>query len=102
MPFKGSSFFVWEEKIRRVKAVLKSWAKTLPNPTSERKQVQVSLELHQLQTESAEITKEILDREADLQQKHHKACLSEEEYLRQKSHSIWLKEEDRNTSFFHK
>jgi exonuclease III len=29
---KGSPFFVWEEKLRRLKRVLKSWAKTLPNP----------------------------------------------------------------------
>jgi ribonuclease HI/exonuclease III len=101
-PVKGSPFFIWEEKLRRVKVVLKSWAKTLPNPASERKQAQASLELHQLQTESAEITKEILDREAELQQKYHKACLSEEEYWRQKSRSIWLKAGDRNTSFFHK
>ena len=43
-----------------------------------------------------------MDREAELQQKYHKACLSEEEYWRQKSRSIWLKVGDRNTSFFHK
>ena len=32
IPVKGSPFFVWEEKLRRVKAALKIWAKTLPNP----------------------------------------------------------------------
>jgi hypothetical protein len=66
MPVKGSSFFIWEEKLRRVKGVLKSWAKYLPNPASERKHVQDSLELHHLQIESTEITKEVLDREVHL------------------------------------
>lgn len=34
---KGSPFFVWEEKLRRVKRALKSWAKSLPNLANERK-----------------------------------------------------------------
>jgi len=29
---KGSPFFAWEEKLRRVKLMLKGWVKTLPNP----------------------------------------------------------------------
>lgn len=60
------------------------------------------METHQLQAEKADITKEILDKEAQLQQNYHKACLAEEEYLRLKSHSLWLKAGERNTSFFHK
>lgn len=79
-PVKGSPFFVWEEKLRRVKRALKSWAKTLPNPANERKNVQRSLENHHLQAKTAEITKEFLDKEAQFQQSFHKACLTEEEY----------------------
>ena len=45
---KGSPFFVWEEKLRRVKRALKSWAKSLPNPANERKKIQRTLEIHQL------------------------------------------------------
>lgn len=37
LPVKGSPFFIWEEKLRRLKVVLKSWAKYLPSPTNERK-----------------------------------------------------------------
>lgn len=40
-PVKGSPFFVWEEKLRRVKAMLKDWVKTLPNPIVERKKSKV-------------------------------------------------------------
>jgi len=38
-PVKGSTFFVWEEKLRRVKAMLRNWAKPLPNPVAERKNI---------------------------------------------------------------
>ena len=34
----GSPFFIWEEKLRRLKAVLKSWAKLLPSPITKRKE----------------------------------------------------------------
>eukprot|EP00253_Pinus_taeda_P004621 PITA_04621 len=101
-PVKGSSFFVWEEELRRVKVMLKNWAKRLPNPATERKKSQIELENHHLHLETAEITKEELEKEAKLQQNFHKACLAEEEYWRLKSRSIWLKSDDRNSSFFHK
>jgi len=72
--------FFWEEKLRRVKRDLKSWAKSLPNPANERKKIQCTLEIHHLEAEKSNITKEILDKEAQLQQKYHKACLAKEEY----------------------
>ena len=99
---KGSAFFVWEEKLRRVKAALKTWVQSLPNPAVERKKIQECLKIHQTRSEDEEITKEILVKEADLQQKLHKASLAEEEYWRVKSRCLWLKAGDRNSSFFHK
>ena len=38
-PIHGSPFFVWEGKLRRLKADLKSWAKSLISPTDERKRI---------------------------------------------------------------
>eukprot|EP00253_Pinus_taeda_P015611 PITA_15611 len=90
------------EKLRRVKSALKVWAKSLPNPTAERKKLQEQLETHQLNSENEEITKEILETEAEIQQKLLKASLAEGEYWRIKSRRLWLKASDRNTSFFHK
>ena len=56
-PVNGSPFFVWEEKLRRTKVALKCWAKTLPNPAAERKNLQSQLEAHHLLSEEAYVTR---------------------------------------------
>eukprot|EP00253_Pinus_taeda_P034292 PITA_34292 len=101
-PVNGSAFFVWEEKLRRVKAALKTWAKSLPSPAVERKKIQESLENHHLNAENEVITKEVLDNKVELQQKLLKTSLAEEEHWRVKSRRLWLKVGDRNSAFFHK
>eukprot|EP00253_Pinus_taeda_P030086 PITA_30086 len=80
-PIKGSTFFVWEEKLRRVKHAEK---------------------LGQDPAKSCSGKEKNPKREAKLQQSFHKACLAEEEYWRLKSKSLRLKSGDRNSSFFHK
>jgi exonuclease III len=99
---KGSAFYVWEEKLRRLKTALKTWAKGQANPITSRKEAQKQLENHQLEMENKEITQEGLQHEDRLQRQWHKACREEECYWRQKSRSLWLKEGDKNTSYFHK
>ena len=59
----GSPFFIWEEKLRRLKAELKIWAKTLPSPTLERKKAQMALEKHQLHMEDAPATLDMMNTE---------------------------------------
>jgi hypothetical protein len=48
---RGSPFFVWEEKHRRLKVALKAWAKTQKNPIIKRQEAQKQLENHQLEME---------------------------------------------------
>ena len=69
----GSPFFIWEEKLRRLKVALKSWAKTQPSPISEILQAQRALGSHQLLMEEATITPEMLNMEIDLQKALHSA-----------------------------
>ena len=35
-PVTGSPFYVWEEKLKRLKKILKSWAKTNPSPSDQK------------------------------------------------------------------
>eukprot|EP00253_Pinus_taeda_P011701 PITA_11701 len=35
-----SPFYIWEEKLRRLKSALKHWAKSIANPAAERKNIQ--------------------------------------------------------------
>ena len=43
----GSLFFVWEEKLRRLKKALKIWAKSIPSPNYKKTHVALALEIHQ-------------------------------------------------------
>jgi hypothetical protein len=101
-PVTGSPFYVWEEKLQRLKRALKIWAKTLKSPSNQRVEAQQQLEMHQLKLEESNIIPHMLETEKDLHRKLHIACREEEEYQRQKSRSLWLKDGDKNTSFFHK
>eukprot|EP00253_Pinus_taeda_P035876 PITA_35876 len=49
---EGSPFFMWEEKMRRLKRELKEWAKRLKMPTTKRKEMHDSLTGHQLTMEN--------------------------------------------------
>lgn len=101
-PVQGSPFYVWEEKLRRLKRRLKDWARTLKSPSSNRKAAMDNLAIHQMLLENTEVTQDLLQREIDLQKDFHKASREEEENWRQKSRALWLQAGDKNTSFFHK
>ena len=94
-PVYGSPFYVWEGKLRRIKADLKAWAKNLSSPPAERKRIQKELERHQLVLEEFLVTPALLNQEAELQRKYHKACREEESYWRVKSRTLWLQAGDK-------
>jgi hypothetical protein len=102
IPVTGSPFFVWEEKLRRMKRALKDWAKSLKSPAAQRVEAQQQLEIHQLSMEEGNPNPNSLEKETTLHRKLHAACREEEDYWRQKSRSLWLKAGDKNTNFFHK
>ena len=65
-PVSGSPFFVWEEKLRSLKSVLKSWVKNIPSSAKERKKAQAALDTHQARMEEVEIERESLIVEEEL------------------------------------
>ena len=98
----STPFFVWEEKLRRLKKALKLWAKSLPSLVVVRMEAQVNLENHQLSLEEHSPDLANLEKETTLHCSLHAACRIEEENLRQKSRCLWSKAGDQNTGFFHK
>jgi hypothetical protein len=95
-------FFVWEETLRKLKKVLKEWAKTQTSPPIKRQEAQKNIEDYQLELEGKEITQECLAKEDQLQRTMHQAYREEEGYWQQKSRSLWLEYRDKNTTYFHK
>jgi len=65
-PVQGSPFYVWEEKLRRLKYDLKAWANTLSSPIAERKRIHQDLDRHQMALEESTVTNDLLNREVDL------------------------------------
>ena len=99
--FRGSAFYVWEEKLRIVKKALKDWAKLHKSPKKKRMEAEKALEDHHFRNEGS-LDQASLGIEISLQNKLHEACRLEENYWKIKSRNPWLQEVDKNTKFFHK
>ena len=76
----GSPFYIWEEKLRRVKKALKTWVESAMCPSQRRINAMLSLEAHQLNMEATQISKKYLDKEVIPHQELHAACRHEEEF----------------------
>ena len=79
-PVTGSSFFVWEEKLRRLKKSLNTLAKTIDSSNQKKTQAALLLETHQFNVETKIIDKEDLKKELKLQNELHAACRQEAEW----------------------
>ena len=101
-PVTGSPFFVWEEKLRRLKKILKIWAKSLPKPNESKIHAAQALGAHQAEMEDKLVTIIDIQKETNLHLTLHAACRQEADWWRLKSRIKWLKEDNTNSSFFHK
>ena len=79
VPISGSTFYVWEEKLKILKKSLKEWAKSIPLPTQNKSKSLLSLEDHHLAMEAVPITKEVIEKEVSLHHVLQAACRQEEE-----------------------
>ena len=79
VPVSGSPFFVWEEKLRRLKKALKIRAKSLASLSAIRLEAQRNLQNHQLSQEEQTSNLANLEKGATLHQSLHAACRLEEE-----------------------
>jgi hypothetical protein len=95
----GSPNYIWEQKLKLVKDLLKSWAKN--NSQSKEKDKKSQLEALQDEMEIIEIQQNLLTQEKKLHKEYLQALAEEENAWRLKSRSLWLKAGDQNTSFFH-
>ena len=84
-PVNGSSFYVWEEKLRRLKKKLRSWVKLLPSPNDNKIQAGLALEIHQAGMEENEVTSANIQAEIRLHSNLHDACRQEAEWWRTKA-----------------
>ena len=98
----GSPFYVWEEKLRRLKKTLKSWAKAIPFPSDQKIHAAHELESHQAALENKIVDAKDIQTEIALQSKLHNACKIESDWWKLKARSNWLIEGDRNSRYFHK
>ena len=54
----GSPFYLWEEKIHRVKKALKNWEKSIETPTPKKEKAGSLLKAHQIAMETKQISDE--------------------------------------------
>jgi len=76
-PVTGSPFFVWEENLRRLKKILKIWAKLLPKPNDSKLHAAQALGAHQAEMEDKLVTITDIQMETKLHLTLHVACRQE-------------------------
>ena len=101
--FNGSFSFILVEKLKALKAILKSWNKDVLGKVGVNKRLALDkVDLWDDQEKLRPLSMEELEARKEAKGEFEKWVLMEEVSWRQKSREVWLREGDRNTGFFHK
>ncbi|XP_042499710.1 uncharacterized protein LOC122077876 [Macadamia integrifolia] len=98
----GSALYIFSQKIKRLKIVIKEWAReTFPNVNLEKEEALKGLEEIQKEIEEIGMNDQNFAREADAKTRYLKAMEGYEKFWAEKARIRWRTQGDRSSKFFH-
>ncbi|XP_042485020.1 uncharacterized protein LOC122065293 [Macadamia integrifolia] len=97
-----SALYIFSQKIKRLKIVIKEWAReTFPNVNLEKEEALKGLEEIQKEIEEIGMNDQNFAREADAKTRYLKAMEGYEKFWAEKARIRWRTQGDRSSKFFH-